>query len=121
MGWLIVVALMIGILTIVARIHSKRKSLGRHRVADVEIYDRVERDCLESGERQGEFAIDFDEITDLDWLELGSHEFSKDQFRATVKWRNQGNQCIYKFSATAGAGENAITKQSKKHIIPLKS
>ncbi|MCI0654104.1 MAG: hypothetical protein L0Y39_06465 [Methylococcaceae bacterium] len=112
---------MIVILTIIARFNAKRKRPGRHKVADVDVYDRVERECMQSGERQGEFEIDLEEISDLDWLELGSHEFSRDQFRATVKWRNQGTQCIYKFVATAGEGENSVTKQSNKNIIPLKS
>ncbi|MGH8547516.1 MAG: hypothetical protein ACRERU_02720 [Methylococcales bacterium] len=121
MGWLVVGFLLILILTVIARIQSKRKRPGRHRVADVEVYDRVERECLQSGARQGEFEIDLAEISDLSWLELGTHEFSKDQFRTTVKWRNQGNQCIYKFVATTGEGENGVTKHSKKNIIPLES
>lgn len=121
MGWLIVGLLMITILTVVARINHKRTSPGRHRVADVAIYDRVERACRESSERQGEFEIDLHEISDLDWLEIGNHEFTKDQFRAVVKWRNQGNQCIYKFVATAGSDENAVTKQSPRNVIPLNS
>ncbi|MCI0668501.1 MAG: hypothetical protein L0Y38_03820 [Methylococcaceae bacterium] len=121
MGWLIVGLLLILILSVIARIQAKRKRPGRHQVADTEIYDRVERECRQSGERQGEFEIDVTEISDLGWLELGSHSFSADQFSATVKWRNQGTQCIYKIVATAGQGENGVTKHSKKNIIPLES
>ncbi|MGH8500259.1 MAG: hypothetical protein ACRERV_15845 [Methylococcales bacterium] len=121
MGWLIVVLFLFASLTVIARIDSKRKRPGRHQVTDVELYDRVERECLESGERQGEFEIDLDEISDLDWLEIGSHEFSRGEFRTAVKWRNQGTHCIYKLVATAGEGENSVTKHSKKNIIPLKS
>lgn len=121
MGWLIVGIIMLGSITIIAHFNSKRQRPGRHRVPDVEIYDRVERECLESGEKQGEFEIDLAEISDLAWLEVGNHEFSRDQFRTTVKWRYQGNQCIYKFVASAGEGENSLTKHSKKYIIPLES
>jgi hypothetical protein len=121
MGWLIVGLFLLLILTLIKRVTDSRKKLGRHRVADVDIYDRVERECLDSGERQGEFAINLAEVSDLSWLELGSHAFSQDQFQATVKWRNQGTQCIYKLVATAGEGEASVTKQSKKNIIPLKS
>lgn len=121
MGWLIVGLLLILILTVIGRARAKRNQPGRHRVADVEIYDRVERECLQSDERQGEFEIDLSEISDLGWLELGTHEFPADQFRAMVKWRNQGNQCIYKFVATAGEGEHSVTKHSTKNIIPLDS
>ena len=119
MGWLIVGMIMFVAISLVSRINARRKKPGRHKVADVEIYDRVERECRNSEARQGEFEIDLDELSDLDWLELESHEFSKDRFRATVKWRNQGTQCIYKFVAIAGNAENGITKQSKKNIIPI--
>ncbi len=121
MGWLIVGLFLMLILTLIQLYDSRRNKLGRHRVADVDIYDRVEHACLHSGDRQGEFDIDLAEVSDLSWLELGSHEFSPDQFRATVKWRNQGTQCIYKLVATAGEGEASVTKHSKKNIIPLKS
>ena len=121
MGWLIVGLFLLLILGIIAHFRNKRKKPGRHKVADVKLYDRVEYECLQTSEKRGEFEIDLTEVSDLGWLELGSHAFSQDQFSATVKWRNQGNQCIYKFVATAGEEENNITKQSKKNIIPLKS
>ena len=82
MGWLIVMIILFLNLSIIARYNAKRKKPGRHKVTDVEIYDRVERECHESGKRQGEFAIDIAEISDLDWLEIGTHEFTQDQFKA---------------------------------------
>ncbi|MGR9106119.1 MAG: hypothetical protein ACU843_04220 [Gammaproteobacteria bacterium] len=121
MGWLITGFILILMLTLVARFSSKRRKPGRHRVTDVEIYDRVERECLDSGLRQGEFAIELDDLSDLDWLDLGSHDYSREDFHAAVKWRNQGNHCIYKIVATAGEGEHSITKHSQKHAIPLES
>lgn len=121
MGWLIVGLFMLLMLKLIKGYTDRRKKLGRHKVADAAIYDRVERACLDSGERQGEFDIDLSEVSDLSWLELGSHEFPQDQFRAAVKWRNQGNQCIYKIVATAGEGEASVTRQSTKNIVPLES
>lgn len=121
MGWLVVGLSLLVILGLIKRFVPTRNKYGRHAVADVEIYDRVQRECTESGERQGEFAIDLDEISNLDWLELGSHGFVKEQFNALVKWRNQGTQCIYKFVATAGEGESELIKSSEKLVIPLTS
>lgn len=121
MGWLIVGLLLLLILGLSAHFRAKRKKPGRHKVADVNIYDEVERTCQESTESRGQFEIDLGELSELDWLELGSHSFAQDQFKAIVKWRNQGTQCIYKVVATAGEGDESITKQSTKNIIPLKS
>lgn len=121
MGWLIVGLCLLLILGVITHFQSKRKKPGRHKVADVELYDQVERICLQSSEKRGEFEFELKEVSDLGWLELGSHPFSQDQFSAIVKWRNQGNQCIYRIVATAGKEENHTTKQSEKNIIPLKS
>ena len=121
MGWLVVGLSLLLILGLIKRFFPARKKFGRHRAADVEIYDRVLRECTESDARSGEFDLDLDEISSLDWLELGTHAYTKEQFKALVKWRNQGTQCIYKYVASAGEGEEEVTKSSQKEVIPFSS
>ena len=121
MGWLIVGLFFLVIVLITAFIYSRWKKNARGQTKDVSIYDRVERECLRSQENRGEFEITLDEVSDIEWLELETHPFAPDQFHVSVKWRNQGSQCIYKIVATAGIEENSVTKQSELHVIPLDS
>ena len=121
MGWLIVGLSLFVILLITAFFYSRWKKNARGQVKDVTIYDRVERECQQSQENRGEFEITLDEVSDIEWLELETHPFSQDQFQVSVKWRNQGSQCMYKIVATASIEENSVTKLSELHIIPLDS
>ncbi len=119
MGWVIVALSVLIILSIISFFQGRKKKPAGNNIEDLGIYNQVLQACAESNSNSGQFEISLEELTNQAWLELDQHGLSIDQFDAVVKWRNKGNQCLYKIVATTGTDEESISRTSENYTANL--
>lgn len=119
MGWTIVALSLLLILSVASFFHERRKKTRKRLTDHPELEENLRSACMQNEENVGEFEISPTALTDTSWLGDADADLQDPSTRAVVKWRNKGNQCLYRIIVTAGDGDEPVSHTSETFKVDL--
>lgn len=121
MGFVVTVIILLLILSLISYLTRRKKPSARARISDISIEQLVQKESADGTNHIGQIDIDLGEISDVDWLDLDTHNIPRENFNAKVRWRNYGNRCDFKIVATAPDNGQLLTKTSDTYTTDCRT